>query len=177
VTGGLADYITAQVKELDVLRGSNVTQIDYGNSGVGLRLVTGESLSADRVVSTIPLGVLKKQKIVFVPPLPAGHLAAIDALGMGVQDVLWLRFDQRLWSTDATVWAVLDDSATFKLWLNLEPATGAPILVALTGGVTAAKVAALSDGDAVDQAVASIAAYFDLAPSTASPTPSASPTP
>lgn len=177
VTEGFGAYVTAQLKGLDVLRGSNVTQIDYGNQGIGLRLVTGESLSADRVISTIPLGVLKKKKIVFKPELPAAHLAALDALGMGVQDVLWLKFDERLWSTDETVWVVLDDSATYKVWLNLEPATGSPILVALTGGPAASAIAKLSDGDAVKAAVASVAAYFDLGPSTASSSPTPTPTP
>ncbi|BDZ51963.1 hypothetical protein GCM10025867_42040 [Frondihabitans sucicola] len=177
VTEGFGDYVTAQLKDLDVLRGSNVTQIDYGNQGIGLRFVTGESLSADRVVSTIPLGVLKKKKIVFVPALPAAQLASIDALGVGVQDVLWLRFDEKLWSSDATVWAVLDDSATYKIWLNLEPATGSPILVALTGGSAATKIGKLGDGEAVAAAVASISSYFDLAPSTASPTPTPSSSP
>jgi monoamine oxidase len=177
VTDGFGDYVTSLLKDLDVLRGSNVTQIDYGNTGIGLRLVTGESLSADRVISTIPLGVLKKRKIVFVPALPAAHLASIDHLGMGLQDVLWLRFDEKLWSTDASLWAVLDDSATYPLWLNLEPATGYPILVALTGGAPAKKIEKLSDDEAVTRAVDSISAYFDLAPSTASPTPAPSSTP
>lgn len=179
VIKGFADFVTAQLKDLDVLRGSNVTQIDYGNQGIGLRFVTGESLSADRVVSTIPLGVLKKKKLVFVPELPAAHLASIDALGMGVQDVLWLRFDDRLWSTDATVWAVLDESAAYGLWLNLLPATGYPILVALTGGAQATKLAKLSDTEAVEAALSSVAPYFDLVPSSSSPTPepTATPTP
>ncbi len=175
VTKGFADYITAQLRDLDVLRGSNVTQIDYGNEGVGLRLVTGESLSADRVVSTIPLGVLQKRKVVFRPALPDDHLAAIDALGMGVQDVLWLRFDQRYWSTDASVWAVLDESATYRTWLNLEPSTGFPILVAVTGGDSAAETEKLSDTDARNAALGSIVGYFDLMPATSSPTPAPTP--
>jgi monoamine oxidase len=174
VTKGFTDYITAQLANLDVLRGSNVTQIDYGNKGIGLRFVTGESLSADRVISTIPLGVLKKRKIVFNPALPAAQLAAIDRLDMGVQDVLWLRFDQRLWTSDQTVWAVLDDNAAYPLWLNLEPATGFPILVALIGGDAATKAAKLSDDQAVAAALASIGPYLDAAPS-ASPTPSPTP--
>lgn len=176
-TKGLVEYIAALLKDLDVLRGSNVTQIDYGNQGVGLRLVTGESLSADRVVSTIPLGVLKAKKIVFSPELPVARLDAMDRLGVGVQDVLWLRFDEKLWSTDATVWAVLDATATYRLWLNLEPATGYPILVGLIGGDAAVAAEKLSDSDAVAAAMTDIAAYLDLVPVTASPTPSPSPTP
>lgn len=177
VTKGFAAYVATLLEDLDVLRGSNVTQIDYGNQGVGLRLVTGESLSADRVISTIPLGVLKQKKIVFEPELPVAKLDAMDRLGVGVQDVLWLRFDQRLWSTDATVWAILDDSATYRLWLNLEPSTGFPILVALIGGDDAIAAEKLSDGDAVAQAMSDVAAYLDVVPATASPTPSATPAP
>lgn len=175
VTKGFAAYVAGLLTDLDVLRGSNVTQITYANEGVGLRLVTGESLSADRVVSTIPLGVFKKQRIVFVPEQSAVRRSAIDRLGMGVQDVLWLRFDERIWSTDDTVWAILDDDATYRLWVNLEPATGYPILVALIGGESAVAAEKLSDAEAVAAAVADLAPYLDRVADDASPTPSPTP--
>jgi monoamine oxidase len=109
-----------------------------------------------------------------VPALPDAYLAAVDAIGMGVQDVLWLRFEQRYWSTDASVWAVLDESATYRTWLNLEPSTGFPILVAITGGDAAAETEKLSDADARNAALGSIVGYFDLLPATSSPTPTPS---
>ncbi|GAA4681625.1 flavin monoamine oxidase family protein [Frondihabitans cladoniiphilus] len=174
LTAGLGAYITGQLGKLDVLKSSNVTRITYANQGVGLRLVTGESLSADKVIVTVPLGVLQKKRIVFDPALPAATLAAIDDIGMGVQDVLWLRFGERLWSSDATVWAILDEKAVYRLWLNLEPSTGFPILVGLVGGDAARATEKLSDSGAVEAGLASLAPYLDMVPSTASPTPSPS---
>jgi monoamine oxidase len=173
VTGGLETFVTGLLDDLDVLRGSTVVSVQYGDQGVGLRLATGESLSADRVVSTLPLGVLKEGAVEFSPSLPAGYTAAIDALGMGDQETLWLRFDRAFWSTEATVWAVLDDTAAYRLFVNLLPATGEPILVALTGGDSAEATAALDDDTAVEAALTSLTPYLDLL--SASPEPTGSP--
>jgi monoamine oxidase len=174
VTGGLESFVTGLLDGLDVLRGSTVVSVQYGDQGVGLRLATGESLSADRVVSTIPLGVLKQGAVEFEPELPAAYASAVESLGMGDQEVLWLRFDRAFWSTEATVWAVLDDTASDRLFVNLMPSTGEPILVSLTGGDAGRAAAALDDDEAVTAALASLEPYLDLV--SASPTPSDEPT-
>jgi len=174
VTGGFESFVTGLLDGLDVLRGSTVVSVQYGDQGVGLRLATGESLSADRVVSTMPLGVLKRGAVEFDPALPAAYSSAIESLGMGDQEVLWLRFDRAFWSTEATVWAVLDDTASDRLFVNLMPSTGEPILVSLTGGDAGRAAAALDDDEAVTAALASLEPYLDLV--SASPTPSGEPT-
>ncbi|MFJ2354676.1 FAD-dependent oxidoreductase [Frigoribacterium sp. NPDC087798] len=176
VTGGLSGFVAGLLDGLDVLRDSNVVRVQYGDQGVGLRLATGESLSVDRAVSTIPLGVLKTGVPEFSPDLPSTHTDAIEALGVGTREVLWLRFDEAFWSTQATVWAVLDDDAPYRLFVNLMPATGAPVLVALTGGDAAAEVAGLDDDDAaVAAAMQSLAPYLDLV-AAGSPAPTDEPT-
>jgi len=126
-------------------------------------------------VSTIPLGVLKTGVPEFSPDLPSTHTDAIEALGVGTREVLWLRFDEAFWSTQATVWAVLDDDAPYRLFVNLMPATGAPVLVALTGGDAAAEVAGLDDDAAVASAMQSLAPYLDLV-AAGSPAPTDEPT-
>ncbi|KQS22875.1 FAD-dependent oxidoreductase [Frigoribacterium sp. Leaf186] len=179
VTSGLSGFVAGLLDGLDVLRDSNVVRLQYGDQGVGLRFATGESLSVDRAVSTIPLGVLKSGVPEFSPELPSTHADAIEALGVGTREVLWLRFDEAFWSTQATVWAVLDDDAPFRLFVNLMPATGAPVLLALTGGEAASAVADLDDDDAVAAAMQSLAPYLDLvAEGSPAPTdePSADPT-
>ena len=175
VTGGLSGFVAGLLDGLDVLRDSNVVRVQYGDQGVGLRLATGESLSVDRAVSTIPLGVLKTGVPEFSPDLPSTHTDAIEALGVGTREVLWLRFDEAFWSTQATVWAVLDDDAPYRLFVNLMPATGAPVLVALTGGDAAAEVAGLDDDAAVASAMQSLAPYLDLV-AAGSPAPTDEPT-
>ncbi|MET4052712.1 monoamine oxidase [Frigoribacterium sp. PvP054] len=174
VTGGLSGFVAGLLDGLDVLRDSNVVRLQYGDQGVGLRFATGESLSVDRAVSTIPLGVLKSGVPEFSPELPSTHADAIEALGVGTREVLWLRFDEAFWSTQATVWAVLDDEAPYRLFVNLLPATGAPLLLALTGGEAASAVADLDDDDAVAAAMRSLAPYLDLV-AEGSPAPTAEP--
>jgi monoamine oxidase len=176
VTGDLSAFVEAQLDGLDVLPGSTVARIQYGDQGVGLRLATGESLSVDRVVVTLPLGVLKEGTTEFSPELPTAHTAAVETLGVAQQEVLWLRFDERAWSTDATVLTTVDGSSTFRVFVNLLPSTGEPVLVALTGGDDAVASLELGDDEAVADALAGLAPYFDLvpaAPPDATPEPDA----
>jgi len=70
---------------------------------------------------------------------------------------------------------VLDDDAPYRLFVNLMPATGAPVLVALTGGDAAAEVAGLDDDAAVAAAMQSLAPYLDLV-AAGSPAPTDEPT-
>lgn len=48
--------------------------------------------NVDIVVVTVPLGVLKKRGIVFDPPLPEEKQAAIDRLGFGTYDKVFVTF-------------------------------------------------------------------------------------
>src|SRR5690606_17203058 len=137
VVGEYQKLVTDALADLDVLPSSPVLSVTVTDRGVGLRLGRGESLSADRVIITVPLGVLKSGAIEFDPPLPFAHRGAIDALGMGQQDKLVLRFEKPFWSTSATRWDIVGSDTDFPLWLNLEPLTGEPVLVALFGGEAA----------------------------------------
>ena len=170
VTGDLSAFVEAQLDGLDVLPGSTVARVQYGDRGVGLRLATGESLSVDRVVVTLPLGVLKEGTTEFSPELPTAHTAAVETLGVAQQEVLWLRFDERVWSTEASVLTVVDGSSTWRVFVNLFPTTGEPVMVALAGGDDAVASLELSDDEALADALAGLAPYLDLVPES-SPAP------
>lgn len=174
VTGGFHKLVQDALDGIDVLPSSVVSGITATKRGVSLRLSRGESLSADRVVITVPLGVLQSGSIDFEPPLPFAHRAAIGQLGMGRQEKLVLRFDDPFWTTDATVWTVFDDPS-YPLWFNLEPVTGEPILVALVGGDRAKAQAEGSDDDALAAALASLAPFVDPAAGHARATGGAAP--
>ncbi|UJP09206.1 FAD-dependent oxidoreductase [Microbacterium sp. KUDC0406] len=66
-TGDVGEIVEQALKGLKVTQASPVMRIAYDDSGVSLRLGTGESLSFDRVIVTVPLGVLQKQAIEFSP--------------------------------------------------------------------------------------------------------------
>ncbi|RII88301.1 oxidoreductase, partial [Clavibacter californiensis] len=184
VTGGFAGLVQHLLRDqdIDVLRESTVSRIAYGNGRVGLRLGSGESLSVDRVVVTVPLGVLQEGAIAFDPALPSSHDVAIRALGPGRADRIWLRFAEPFWSTTATVWTSYDEDGRFTRWYNLMPISGEPVLMAEVGAEAAERIAAMDDEALRAAALRSLAPFADpelLAEGTATPDPgpSAEPTP
>ncbi|KAL7882001.1 hypothetical protein AOLI_G00088500 [Acnodon oligacanthus] len=60
-----------------------------------------EVFEADHVIVTVSLGVLKQQAVtMFEPALPESKLDAIEALGFGVVDKIFLHFSKRFWPED-----------------------------------------------------------------------------
>ena len=74
----------------------SVRKIDYRQAEVAIETNTGTT-RADRIVVTVPLGVLQARKIKFVPDLPNDKQAAIDRMGMGVMNKIVLRFEKAFW--------------------------------------------------------------------------------
>ena len=97
---GIAAALEPYAAELDIAVMSVVTRIVYDDRRVSMRLDSGESLNVDRVVVTVPLGVLKTDTLRFSPSLPLLHQRAIARLGVGLVDTVWLRFDSAFWRTD-----------------------------------------------------------------------------
>ncbi|TFC28753.1 FAD-dependent oxidoreductase [Cryobacterium sp. TMT1-3] len=145
VVGGYSTLLTSDAEGLELLLSSVVNRIAHDDRGVSLRLGTGESLSADRVIVTVPLGVLKAAAIEFSPPLPFAHRGAIAALGMGVVDKIWLRFDVPFWDTAARLWTIVGEDADFPVWINMMPLTGEPILMGLVAAENATRLSDLDD--------------------------------
>ncbi|WP_439901722.1 FAD-dependent oxidoreductase [Microbacterium azadirachtae] len=146
--GDVGVLVDAPLAGLKVTLTSPVSRIAYDDSGVSLRLGTGESLSFDRVVVTVPLGVLQHQAVEFSPALPFTQRGAIAALASGYVETVWAQFDETFWNVDADVWHVVGGDAPIRTWLNLQPVTGKPVLVGLVGGPEAEAFAKLGDGEA-----------------------------
>ncbi|HWV49313.1 MAG TPA: FAD-dependent oxidoreductase, partial [Microbacterium sp.] len=156
----LTSFIESLLQGLEVSLSSPVSRVAYDDTGVSLRLGTGESLSFDRVVLTVPLGVLQHGGIEFSPALPFAHRGAIADLGVGAIETIWLRFDEAFWDTEAALWHVVDGDAVIRTWFNLEPTTGEAVLVGVVGGSAAEEFAELGDQDAVVAALASLAPFI-----------------
>ena len=124
---------------------------------VRLSFADGTAARHDAVVMTVPLGVLKAGHIGFEPALSEAKQRAIAALGMGVLDKLYLRFDAPFWQGDPT-WIVTADTGLprgqFNQWLNLTEVLGEPILLAFNGADAARDLAAREDEALIGDALA-----------------------
>jgi len=161
VSGGLESFVESLLEGVDVLRASAVAAVLYDDAGAALRLGSGESLAVDRVVVTVPLGVLQDDGIVFEPPLPRSHREAIASLGVGTLDTLILRFDEATWGESAHVWLADPTQETLVTeWINLDALLGAPVLVGIVGPQRVARLAALGDDEIMDEAMTELAPFF-----------------
>lgn len=78
----------------------NVIAISYNETTSLVTVATDNGVTFETycVLCTVPLGVLKKNKITFTPKLPEFKQQAINNLGMGVYDKVVLQFDKPFWT-------------------------------------------------------------------------------
>nr|XP_040033736.1 peroxisomal N(1)-acetyl-spermine/spermidine oxidase [Gasterosteus aculeatus aculeatus] len=63
-----------------------------------------ESIAADHVIVTVPLGYLKKHhSALFHPPLPLHKLHSVQRLGFGTNNKIFVEFDSPWWDADCEV--------------------------------------------------------------------------
>jgi monoamine oxidase len=160
VTGDLSALVDDSLDGIETFLSTTVVGVSYSDEGVSLRLGTGESLSVDRVVVTVPIGVLQSNDLSFDPLLPFAHRTAISALGVGTVDSIWLKFDEQFWTTDAAVWSIVGGDGDIVTWYNLLPITGEPILVGVFGGAAALRLAELSDDELVAEALENLEPFL-----------------
>ncbi len=157
--GGLADHLA---EGLDIRLATAVRTVSSSDDGTELTFDNGESFSCDRVVVTVPLGVLAAGDISFNPPLPDTHQNAIDTMRMGLLDKVWFVFPEQFWTNDSLIWNRVDEpGAPFREWYNLAPLIGKPVLLALNGGHTARAWAERSDDEVRVAAMTALQQFID----------------
>jgi monoamine oxidase len=131
-----------------------------------MRLDSGESLNVDRVVVTVPLGVLKTDTLRFSPSLPLMHQRAIARLGVGLVDTVWLRFESAFWRTDdsgpgssAEVLTVVGETPTVAAWVDVGDLDEDPVLVGLIAATQAERLEALDDPEFEAAVLADLAPF------------------
>jgi monoamine oxidase len=80
--GGYTQLSQNLAKGLDIRTTTEVKRIAHGGETVRIETSQGD-VTADRVIVTVPLGVLKAGTVAFDPPLPQAKRDAIERLGFG----------------------------------------------------------------------------------------------
>lgn len=141
-------------KGLDIRTGYRVKAIAYTGSEVRISTDQGE-FAADRVIVTLPLGILKSGAISFTPGLPDAKRQAIKLLGMGVLNKTYLRFPESFWPGQYD-WLeyVSADKGQWCEWIGgFERLMGLPILLGFNAARFGREIEAWSDNDIVQSAM------------------------
>lgn len=152
------DRIAAHLaRGLDIRLSAEASEIAPGS----VRLADGSRIAAERIVCTLPLGVLRSGRVRFAEPLARDRQAAIDGLGLGLLNKCWLRFDRVRWPGDVDWIGWLGPRAGYwGEWLSLARALRAPVLLGFNAADPAAEIERMSDRDTVAAARDSLRAMF-----------------
>jgi len=107
-----------------------VNRLEYTDDGVLIETNQG-TISADFVICTVPLGVLKSGDILFSPPLPLWKSRAIQYIGFGLMNKIVVEFPKVFWNPQITGigYTSNDPQESFQFFLNLYPLIKCPILM------------------------------------------------
>lgn len=153
--GGAGQLVRHLARGLTIRREAPVAAITQTRSGVRVALKNGEVLTADGVVVTVPLALLKQQAIAV--DLPGRARAAIDRLGVGTLNKVFLQYGERTWPRGAALGVIGDQPSATIAALDLSELTGSATLVAFVGGALARSLERLGERQMV-QAVTGVLA-------------------
>ncbi|XP_073065352.1 polyamine oxidase 2-like isoform X2 [Primulina eburnea] len=142
---GYLPVINTLAKGIDIRLRHRVTEIFRHHNGVKVTVEDGRTFVADAAVVTVPLGVLKSNRIKFEPRLPAWKEEAINALGVGLENKIVMHFETVFWPNVEFLGVVADTSYGCSYFLNLNKATEHPVLVYMPAGQLARVLEKMSD--------------------------------
>jgi monoamine oxidase len=119
VTNGYDKVANLLGQGLDIRLNSRVTEINY-NATKSLVKVNENSIEADYVIVSVPLGVLKNNSISFQPSLPASKLSAIHNIQMGNVNKFLFIWDTPFWDTNIQyIGYTPDTKGKFNYFMNM----------------------------------------------------------
>ncbi|KAB1203590.1 hypothetical protein CJ030_MR8G015413 [Morella rubra] len=152
IPGGNETFVRALSEDLPIFYERTVESIRYGTDGV-LVYADGQEFRGDMVLCTVPLGVLKKRSIEFVPGLPQRKKDAIERLGFGLLNKVAMLFPYNFWGGDIDTFGHLTQDpgmrGEFFLFYSYSSVSGGPLLVALVAGDAAIKFEMMSPVESV----------------------------
>ena len=137
-----------------------VKEVHWG--GPELKLITQKSqFVADKIVVTLPLGVLQSDTVRFLPALPPVRRQAIAKLGMGVLNKCYLRFERVFWP-DNVDWLeyVSLQHGEWTQWVSFQRVAQLPILLGFNAADRGREIEAWSDDRVVESAMQTLKTIF-----------------
>ncbi|TCM68688.1 monoamine oxidase [Acinetobacter calcoaceticus] len=165
---GYDQIIQVVAEGLDIIKGVEIEQIHLALDHIQLIDQNQKSYRAAQVVVSVPLGVLKQNRIRFEPTLPAAHTDAIANIGFGSFNKVFLEFEQPLaFRQNAVAGSECDFYLYQGQWYNLLDVSNIyqkPVYLMLFGGEQSTFVDQASDAEVWEWIHASLVANFASIP-------------
>jgi len=149
---GYGQLANAMAADLEVRLEHAVTQVAYDAAGV-MVTAAAQSFRARAVIITVPLDVLQRGAVQFLPALPASKQQALNRLGMGVLNKCYLRFPSVFWEESHLLGYVGERPGVWAEWLNLHALLGEPVLLGFNAGTFGRALEQQTDRAIVDSAM------------------------
>lgn len=163
IPGGNSRFVRALADGIPIFYGQNVRRIQYGCDGA-MVYTDKQTFRGDMVLCTVPLGVLKKGNIQFVPELPAQKREAIERLGFGLLNKVVLLFPYDFWDGRIDTFGHLTEDSgqrgEFFLFYSYSSVSGGPLLIALVAGESAIEFEKTSPAENVEKVLETLRKIF-----------------
>ncbi|GFP87059.1 lysine-specific histone demethylase 1 homolog 1 [Phtheirospermum japonicum] len=164
IPGGNERLVRALAEDLPIFYDRPVESVRYGSDGVIVHAGGGHEYQSDMVLCTVPLGVLKKGGIEFVPELPQRKKDAIERLGFGLLNKVAILFPYDFWGGEIDTFGHLTDEpdmrGEFFLFYSYSSVAGGPLLIALVAGEAALKFEMMSPVESVNRVLEILKGIF-----------------
>jgi len=159
--GGYGKIVERIAAKLTIQTGVVAEKIMTSDDEVHITTNADGEWLCDRVIVTVPLGVLKGGSIAFEPALPEVKQEAISRMGMGVFEKVAFKFPEMFWPKDQQHFYYMRDDGMFPVWINIGHYTGDPVIVVMQTGDRAENILAMSDDEIISEARRILGMMFD----------------
>ena len=169
IPGGNSRFVEALSKDVKIWYQHRVTGItdasSFGSTGVIVHCGNAIDICADCCIVTVPLGVLKKDVISFVPALPPRKTQAIRNINFGLLNKVVLVFEDRFWDENIDTFGFLQnvskDRGKFFLVYSYTKHADGNVLLALCSGDSAIEVENSEAGNVVNDLMESLRTAYE----------------
>ncbi|XP_077599360.1 lysine-specific histone demethylase 2 isoform X2 [Stigmatopora nigra] len=160
LTEGYGTLLHKLAEGLDIRKKCPVTAIEHSGDVVRVTCSNGSQWTAKKVLVTLPLTLLQKNYIHFVPPLPERKMKAIHSLGGGIIEKIALKFPYRFWDGKIQgadyfghIPPTPDKRGMFTVFYDMDPQGKQAVLMSVIAGDAVGAVRDLQDKDVAAECV------------------------
>jgi len=162
----MIDFLAAACRkqQCNIITNTTVTAVDWSAAKVQVRAANGASWLADKLIVTIPLGVLQKNTISFSPAIP-DYIKAANDIGWGTVIKTILHFKTPFWEKHTQQMAFLFGETPIPTWWTQSPAR-VNVLTGWLGGPPSAAYIAQTGEQLLELSISSLASLCNETPAT-----------